>query len=44
MSDYEEEMEHDGDPSYVPDPEEIAADDEDDDDIGFDDFDDRLYE
>lgn len=42
LSDYEDEMEHD-DPSYVPDPEEIAAEDEDD-DLGFDDYDDRLYE
>ena len=40
LSDNEEEMEQD-DPSYVPDPKEIDADD---DDTGFDDFDDCLYE
>ena len=38
---YEEEMEQDDDPSYVPDPKDIDADD---DDTGFDDFDDCLYE
>ena len=36
-------MEQDDDPSYVPDPEEIDVDATDD-DIGFDDFDDCLYE
>ena len=41
LSDHEEEMEHDDDPSYVPDPEEIDVDD---DDTGFDDFNDHLYE
>jgi len=40
LSDNEEEMEQ-NDPSYVPDPKEIDADD---DDIAFDDFDDCLYE
>lgn len=38
LSDNEEEMEHDDDPSYVPNPEEIEADD----DIDFEDFDDQL--
>ena len=42
LSDNEEEMEQDDDPSYVPDPKEIDADDND--DTGFDDFDDCLYE
>jgi len=41
LSDNEEEMEQDDDPSYVPDPKDIDADD---DDTGFDDFDDCLYE
>jgi len=39
LSDNEGEMEQ-NDPSYVPDPKEIAADD---DDTGFDNFDDCLY-
>ena len=43
LSDNDEVMEQDDDPSYVPDPEEIDVD-ANDDDIGFDDFDDRLYE
>ena len=42
LSDNEEEMEQDDDPTYVPDPKEIEADDGD--DIGLDDFDDCLYE
>jgi len=40
LSDNEEEMEQDDDPSYVPDPKDIDADD----DTGFDDLDDCLYE
>ena len=40
-SDNEEEMEQDDDPSYVPDPKEIEAGD---DDAGIDDFDDCLHE
>lgn len=43
LSDNEDEMEQDDDPSYVPDPEEMLAD-ADDNDTGFDDFDDCLYE
>ena len=43
LSDDDEVMEQDDDPSYVPDPEEIDVDATDD-DIGFDDFDDCLYE
>ena len=43
LSDNEDEMEQDNDPSYVPDPEEMLAD-ADDYDTGFDDFDDCLYE
>lgn len=43
LSDNEDEMEQDDDPSYVPDPEEMLAD-ANDNDTGFDDFDDCLYE
>ena len=41
LSDNDEVMKQDDDPSYVPDPEEIDVD-ANHDDIGFDDFDDRL--
>ena len=41
LSDDEEEMGHDDDPSYVPDPTEIDVDD---DNTGLDDFGDCLYE
>lgn len=44
LSDNEEEIEQDNDPPYVPDPKDIDADDGDDDDTGFDDFGDCLYE
>ena len=40
---HDEEMEDDDDPSYVPDPKEVDAYD-DDDNAGLDDFDDCLYE
>ena len=43
LSENEDEMEQDDDPSYVPDPEEIDPD-ANDNETGFDDFDDCLYE